>query len=119
MKRTIRKTIAAVMSLIVTIGAFSLNGLKAYADSDNVDISSKYATKLNVGDYDNYLRMNDSFFFMSDTDKSSETVKKSNTYDCINLNADSKIKYVDMCLMGSIIFCILNLDIKKQKEILK
>lgn len=61
MKRTIRKTIAAVMSLIVTIGAFSLNGLKAYADSDNVDISSKYATKLNVGDYDNYLRMNDSF----------------------------------------------------------
>ena len=95
MKRTIRKTIAAVMSLIVTIGAFSLNGLKAYADSDNVDISSKYATKLNVGDYDNYLRMNDSFFFMSDTDKSSETVKKSNTYDCINLNADSKIKYVD------------------------
>ena len=62
MKRTIRKTIAAVMSLIVTIGAFSLNGLKAYADSDNVDISSKYATKLNVGDYDNYLRMNDSFF---------------------------------------------------------
>ena len=95
MKRTIRKTIAAVMSLIVTIGAFSLNEFNVYADSENVDISSKYATKLNVGDYDNYLRMNDSFFFMSDTDKSSETVKKSNTYDCINLNVDSKIKYVD------------------------
>lgn len=40
---------------------------------------------------------------------------------------DEKDKYVlskkmiliFMCLMGSIIFCILNLDIKKQKEILK
>ena len=95
MRRTIRKTIAAVMSMIVTIGALSLNEFNAYADSGSIDISSEYATRLNVGDYDNYLRVNDSFFFMSDTDKSSETVKKSNTYDCINLNAESKITYVD------------------------
>ena len=95
MRRTIRKTIAAVMSMIVTIGALSLNGFNVYADSGSIDISSEYAKRLNVGDYDNYLRVNDSFFFMSDTDKSSETVKKSNTYDCINLNAESKITYVD------------------------
>ena len=95
MRRTIRKTIAAVMSMIVTIGALSLNGFNVYADSGSIDISSEYAKRLNVGDYDNYLRVNDSFFFMSDTDKLSETVKKSNTYDCINLNAESKITYVD------------------------
>ena len=34
-------------------------------------------------------------------------------------NYQRKMILIFMCLMGSIIFCILNLDIKKQKEILK
>ena len=92
MKRTIRKTIATIMSIAVVVGTFSFSGfgglIKANADS-------RYATRLDVGDYDGYIRMNDSYFFMNDTDESSETINKSNMYDTYNLNADSKITYVD------------------------
>ena len=99
MGRTIRKTIAVFMSIAVAVGTFSFSGfgglIKANANSSDIDIYSRYATRLDAGDYDGYIRMNNSYFFMNDTDKSSEIINKSNMYDTYNLNADSKITCVD------------------------